>query len=162
MQEMQEMWVRSLRQEVARKRPWERKWQPTPVFLPGNPMDRGVWQATVHEVGRKELDTTEHAHAYKHTHTHTHTHTHSQRVGHNWTCACSQTHRHTQGRREGEGREAPWNKEDQLSVFFVRSAQTSCDIHLRPLAHQKVIKTRCIVSKSQPRLMKIKLVKAMP
>ena len=23
--------------------PWRRKWQPTPVFLPGNPMDRGAW-----------------------------------------------------------------------------------------------------------------------
>ena len=24
---------------------WRRKWQPTPVFLPGNPRDRGVWWA---------------------------------------------------------------------------------------------------------------------
>ena len=24
------------------KIPWRRKWQPTPVFLPGNPMDRGA------------------------------------------------------------------------------------------------------------------------
>ena len=31
MQEMQEMWVRSLDGED----PWRRKWQPTPVFLPG-------------------------------------------------------------------------------------------------------------------------------
>ena len=37
---------------------WRRKWQPTPAFLPGNPMDRGVWQATVHGVA-KESDTTE-------------------------------------------------------------------------------------------------------
>ena len=29
-----------------------RKWQLPPVFLPGNPMDRGAWQAT-------ESDTTE-------------------------------------------------------------------------------------------------------
>ena len=27
--------------------PWRKKWQPTPVFLLGNPMDRGAWQATV-------------------------------------------------------------------------------------------------------------------
>jgi len=28
--------------------PWSRKWQPTPVFLPGkNPMDRRAWVATV-------------------------------------------------------------------------------------------------------------------
>ena len=25
-----------------------RKWQSTPVFLPGNPMDRGDWQTTIH------------------------------------------------------------------------------------------------------------------
>ena len=29
-----------------------RPWQPTPVFLPGNPMDRRTWQATVHEVAK--------------------------------------------------------------------------------------------------------------
>ena len=29
-------------------RPPRRKWQPTPVFLPGIPMDRGAWQAAVH------------------------------------------------------------------------------------------------------------------
>ena len=36
----------------VRKIPWRRKWHPTPVFLTGvkNPMDRGVWQATVHGV----------------------------------------------------------------------------------------------------------------
>ena len=33
--------------------PWRRKWQPTPVSLPGgNPMDRGAWQATVHGVAK--------------------------------------------------------------------------------------------------------------
>ena len=31
------------------KRPWRRKWQPTPVFLE-NPMDRGTWWPTVHRV----------------------------------------------------------------------------------------------------------------
>ena len=38
--------------------PWWRKWQPTPVFLPGESMDRGALWATVHGV-TKELDTTE-------------------------------------------------------------------------------------------------------
>ena len=31
----------------VRKIPWRRKWQPTPVFLQENPMDRGAWRATV-------------------------------------------------------------------------------------------------------------------
>ena len=33
-----------------RKIPWRRKWQPTPVFLPGKSMDRGAWRAAVHGV----------------------------------------------------------------------------------------------------------------
>ena len=41
---MQETWVRSLDWED----PWRRKWQPTPVFLPGESKDRGAWRATVH------------------------------------------------------------------------------------------------------------------
>ena len=41
----------------VRRIPWRRKWQPTPVLLPGNPMDRGAWWATVHGV-TKESDTT--------------------------------------------------------------------------------------------------------
>ena len=32
------------------KRPWRRKWQPTPLFLPGKSHDRGAWQATAHGV----------------------------------------------------------------------------------------------------------------
>ena len=32
------------------KIPWSRKWQLTPVFLHGNSMDRGAWQAAVHWV----------------------------------------------------------------------------------------------------------------
>ena len=30
------------------KIPWRRAWQPTPVFLPGEPHDRGAWQATAY------------------------------------------------------------------------------------------------------------------
>ena len=41
---------------ILRKIPWRRKWQPTPVFLPGNPMDREAWQATV--IGLEKSDTT--------------------------------------------------------------------------------------------------------
>ena len=37
----------------VRKIPWKRKWQPTPIFLPGKPMDRGAWWATVHGVSKR-------------------------------------------------------------------------------------------------------------
>ena len=53
---MQETWVRSL----DRVDPWRRKWQPTPVFLPGESHGRrslvgySPW-------GRKESDTTDQA-----------------------------------------------------------------------------------------------------
>ena len=36
------------------KTPWRREWQPTPVFLLGNFMDRGAWQATVHGVAKSQ------------------------------------------------------------------------------------------------------------
>ena len=39
------------------KIPWRREWQPPPVFSPGNPMDRGAWQATVYDP--KESDVTQ-------------------------------------------------------------------------------------------------------
>ena len=38
----------------VRKIPWRRKWQPTPVFLLGNPMDRGAWRVTVHGVAKSQ------------------------------------------------------------------------------------------------------------
>ena len=34
----------------VRKIPWRTAWQPTPVFLPGESMDRGVWWAMAHKV----------------------------------------------------------------------------------------------------------------
>ena len=34
------------------KIPSRRKWQPTPVFLLGDPMDRGAWQTTVHGIAK--------------------------------------------------------------------------------------------------------------
>ena len=33
---------------------WRRKWQPTLVLLLKNPMDRGVWWATVHRIARSQ------------------------------------------------------------------------------------------------------------
>ena len=47
-----------------------------------NPMDRGVWQATVHKVAKSK--TRQSAHACTHTHTHTHTHRSRQRVWSDW------------------------------------------------------------------------------
>ena len=41
---------------------WRRKWPPTPVFLLGNPMDRGAWQAPV--CGVTESDTNEYTHIW--------------------------------------------------------------------------------------------------
>ena len=32
------------------KTPWRRKWQPTPIFLPGESYDRGTWQACIHGI----------------------------------------------------------------------------------------------------------------
>ena len=37
----------------GREDPLKRKWQPSPVFLPGNPMNRGDWWATVHGVAKR-------------------------------------------------------------------------------------------------------------
>ena len=31
---------------------WRRKWQPTPVFLPGDPRDGGAWQAAIYGVAQ--------------------------------------------------------------------------------------------------------------
>ena len=32
--------------------PWRRKWHTTPVFLLGNPTDKGTWWATDHAVAK--------------------------------------------------------------------------------------------------------------
>ena len=52
----------------VKKIPWRRKWQLTPVFLPGNSMDRGGWRAHGVHGFAKVSDTTEqlnnHLHLY--------------------------------------------------------------------------------------------------
>ena len=64
MQEIQETWVGKI--------PCRRKWQPTPVFLPGE--SHGQRSLVGYSPwGCKESDKTERL-----THTHTHTHTHTQ------------------------------------------------------------------------------------
>ena len=37
---------------LGQEDPWRRTRQPTPVFLPGESMDRGAWWATVHRVAK--------------------------------------------------------------------------------------------------------------
>ena len=60
----------------VRKISWNRKWQPTTVFLPGR--FHGQRGLTDHSPwGGKESDMTEHVGARVHTRTHTHTHTHT-------------------------------------------------------------------------------------
>ena len=54
---MREAWVRSLGQED----PWRRKWQPTPVFLPGESHGRRSLVGYSPQ-GRKESDMTERLH----------------------------------------------------------------------------------------------------
>ena len=56
------------------KIPWSRKWQLTPVFLPGKSHGQRSL-AGYSPWGRKESDMTEPVPACMHTHTHTHTHT---------------------------------------------------------------------------------------
>ena len=61
---MQEMLLIS----VAWEDPWRRAWQHTPVFLPGESMGRGAWQATVHRVTQSQTlqkkINMQHAHTY--------------------------------------------------------------------------------------------------
>ena len=36
------------------KIPWSMAWQPTPVFLLENSLNRGAWQATVHGITKSQ------------------------------------------------------------------------------------------------------------
>ena len=61
----QETWLSPWVGEI----PWRRAWQATPVFLPGEFIDRGAWQATVHRVAksftrRKQLSKHEYIYIY--------------------------------------------------------------------------------------------------
>ena len=46
------------------KIPWRRKWQPTPVFLPGK-SHRGTWWATAHGVGKNQIWLCSHTHTQR-------------------------------------------------------------------------------------------------
>ena len=54
----------------VRKSPWSEKWQPTPVFLPGE-SHRQRSLVGCSPWGHRESDTTEQLNAHTHTHTHT-------------------------------------------------------------------------------------------
>ena len=56
----------------VRKIPWCRKWQPSPVFLPGKFHGQKIL-AGYSPWGRKELNTAEHTHTHTHTYIHIHT-----------------------------------------------------------------------------------------
>ena len=45
----------------AGKIPWRSTWQPTPLFLPENHVDRGTWWATVHGVAKSCITPSTHA-----------------------------------------------------------------------------------------------------
>ena len=54
---------------------WRRKWQPTPVFLPGEPRDGGVWWAAVYGVAQsrtqlKRLSSSSSSMQWQHTRIH--------------------------------------------------------------------------------------------
>ena len=72
---------------------WRRKWQPTPVFFPGQSHGQrslvgyGSW-------GHKESDTTEHMCTHTHTHTHTHVCSHTYTCVHTETHVCTHAHAH--------------------------------------------------------------------
>ena len=59
----------------SERSPWRRKWQPTPVFLLENSMDRGAWWAIVHGVAKSWTQPRDWAH--------THTHTQMESYGNN-------------------------------------------------------------------------------
>ena len=77
------------------KIPWRRKWQPTPIFLPGEcPGQRSLVGCS--PWGCQELDTTEGTwRACTHTHTHTHTHMISFQCWGEIECTHTHTHTHT-------------------------------------------------------------------
>ena len=66
----------------VRKLTWRRKWQPTPVFLPGE--SHGERSLAGHSPqGHKKTRLSLHACAYTHTHTHTHTQRNTKALSYN-------------------------------------------------------------------------------
>ena len=46
----------------VRKIPWRRKWQPTPVFLPGESQGQRAWRAIAHGVTKSQTGLSAHTH----------------------------------------------------------------------------------------------------
>ena len=73
----------------VRKIPWRRKWQPAPLFLPGE--SHGQWSLVGYSPwGHRESNVTEQPITHTHTHTHTHAYTHA----HAHTCRHTHMHAH--------------------------------------------------------------------
>ena len=47
------------------KIPWRRRWQLTPVFLPGKSHGQGAWRATVHRVSKSQTLLSTPTHIYR-------------------------------------------------------------------------------------------------
>ena len=60
-QEVPEMWVLA---SWMGKTPWKRKWQPTPVFLSGESMDRAAWWAAVLGAAKSQIPQSNWAHTH--------------------------------------------------------------------------------------------------
>ena len=52
--------ARNTRDPWVRKIPWKRKWQPTPVFLPGESHGQRSLEGTVHRVAKSWTQLSEH------------------------------------------------------------------------------------------------------
>ena len=58
----------------VRKIPWSRKWQPTPVFLPGKFHGERILVGYRHGVAKSGIHLSDSTHTHTHIHTHVHTH----------------------------------------------------------------------------------------
>ena len=76
------------------KIPWRRKWQPTPVFLPGKSHGQRSLVGYSPQ-GHKESYVAERSRAHACTDTHTHTHTHTQVTMRHWPLKATASNNHS-------------------------------------------------------------------
>ena len=74
--------------------PWRRKWQPTPVFLPGKSYGQSSLVGYIHRVAKSptQLSTDTHSHTHSHTVTHSHTYTDTHTLTYTHTVTLRHTH----------------------------------------------------------------------